>query len=156
MAGLILGPLAIGMGLAEGGAEEKRLSEEEAALKAEDKMKASEARMLGGREAATHRMETSRLMAKQGVAYANAGVDRGVGTAAQVQANTAAMGEYDAQQIENNAARAAWGFETHSKNLRREYDAKRGANQRKAWGTVIGGAGQYVGAVAGMAGGGGG
>jgi hypothetical protein len=46
----------------------------------------------------------------QRAALAAGGVDIGSGSAADVQANTAQLGEMDALTIRNNAARQAWGY----------------------------------------------
>lgn len=46
----------------------------------------------------------------QRAALAAGGVDLGSGSAADVQADTARMGELDALMIRNNAARQAWGY----------------------------------------------
>lgn len=68
------------------------------------------------------RVQVSQLVAKQRVAYANSGVDPNVGTAANVQADTAAAGELDAITRENNAAREAWGFKQKSAGYSRRAD----------------------------------
>jgi len=55
------------------------------------------------------RMQGSKLVAKQRLAYGASGVDAGVGTPAGVMAETSAIAELDAQTLQNNAVREAWG-----------------------------------------------
>ncbi len=102
---------------------QSRLSKQQAGI-AEGKV-----RMLGGKTAAA-----------QNVAYANSGVDASTGTAAAVQANTAAQTELDAQTVKNNAAREAWGFKVKQQEAKRTYDAK----MAQGTATIVGGAGGVV------------
>lgn len=83
--------------------------------------------------------------AQQGMAYANSGVDAGVGTAAQVQANTAAQTEMDAQTQANNTARQAWGFKVQQEQAHQTYVAQTKAASNKAIGSILTGAGQIMG-----------
>lgn len=71
----------------------------------------------GGTAAGLARMDASKLSAEQNVAYANSGVDASTGTAADVQASTNALGEYNAQVIANNAAREAWGHKATAQSV---------------------------------------
>jgi hypothetical protein len=71
---------------------------------------ARDALQRGAVEAGQARIAGSKMAGRQKVAYAASGVDPTVGTAAQVQAETAATSELEAATIENNAAREAWGF----------------------------------------------
>ncbi len=74
----------------------------------------------GGVDAGKIRQKGSRIAEEQKVAYANSGVDSSVGTAANVQADTAAISELDAQTAKNNAAREAWGFGMKAEQLQGE------------------------------------
>lgn len=93
----------------------------------------------GNREAAFQRMEGGDLVGRQKVAYAASGVDPTVGTAAAVQADTRARSEMDAMQIENNAAREAWGFRTTGKQYKREAQQETIRNNYRQTGTALSG-----------------
>jgi hypothetical protein len=90
----------------------------------------------------------TQLAAQQKSAYTNSGVDASSGTAAQVQANTAALSALDAQTAANNAAKEVWGFRQGrvqaDENLAQESDNAR----RKMWGGILGGMSQFAGGAA--------
>lgn len=102
----------------------------------------------GAREAGQSRIETSRLVAQERVAYANSGVDASSGTAAAVQVDTRVLGELDAKTLQNNAMREAWGFRTYGIKYRdqAQLEATRGTN--RAVGTVLGGVGRFAASMA--------
>lgn len=100
----------------------------------------------GSFESARQRILAAQLAAKQKQAYTASGVDATQGTAAAVQADTAALGEMDAQTLAINAAREAWGYR-EAKHQGLENLKEKNANaSRKATGAAIGG---YTKAVAG-------
>jgi hypothetical protein len=105
---------------------------------------AADALQRGEREAGQARAQTSQLVGAQNVAYAGSGVDASVGTAANVQAATRAMGELDARTLENNAAREAWGFRTYGVKYQQQAQL---ANTRARIGTaatILGGVGRLA------------
>lgn len=106
----------------------------------------------GAFESAKQRMMTSQLVAKQRQAYEASGVDSTQGTAASVQANTAALGEMDAQQVAVNAAREAWGYKEQRKQSDEEHLNRRGNIERKAAAGTIGGMAQFGKGAASLAG----
>lgn len=106
------------------------------------------ARQQGGVKEEAIRTQGAATEAQQGVAYANSGVDSGVGTAAQVQANTAAQTELDAQTQANNTARQAWGFKVQQEQAHQTYIAKTNAASNQAVGSVLTGAGRLMGGAA--------
>ncbi len=67
------------------------------------------------------RMEGTRLIAKQQVAYEASGVDSTVGTPAQMAGSTRLISELDAQTLQNNAAREALGHTTTADQYRDEW-----------------------------------
>lgn len=101
----------------------------------------------GDREAGQARIGTSRLIAEQKVAYANSGVDPTVGTPAQAGAATRVMGEMDAQTLQNNAVREAWGFRTYGIKYQTQAQLEATHGTNRAMGTVLGGAGRFAGSV---------
>lgn len=68
----------------------------------------------GAREEQKSRLQTAQLKSAQRTAMAANGIDLGEGTAAQVLTATDLMGEIDAQTIQANAARSAWGYRTQA------------------------------------------
>lgn len=110
---------------------------------------AADAVARGTAAAGVARIRGTLLGAKQNVAYANSGVDAGVGTAADVQGSTAAMSELDAKTLENNAAREAWGFKTHGMQFAQAAELGRTRRSNENVGTVLGGLGAVASAAAG-------
>jgi hypothetical protein len=56
----------------------------------------------------------------QRAGFAAGNIDVAFGSAADVQADAAYLGELDALTIRTNAAREAWGFQVQSEDLRRQ------------------------------------
>jgi hypothetical protein len=106
----------------------------------------------GAAEAGRIRSSGSQLAAAQKVAYANSGVDASVGTAADVQASTAALAELDAQTAKNNAALDVWKFKQQKTQARDTAKAARSANDRETAGAVLGGIASWTNGIASMAG----
>lgn len=105
---------------------------------------ADDALARGRQEAGRYRMEGSRLIAAQRVAYATSGVDASVGTPVDTMLDTRQASELDARTAENNAAREAWGFKQHG--LRYQAD-RRNINDRantRLGGTLLGMGGQMA------------
>lgn len=73
-------------------------------------MQAQDAIQRGDIEANRKMMETRRMIGAQRAGYAAQGVDVAGGSAADVQADTAAIGALDAQTIRTNALKEAWGY----------------------------------------------
>lgn len=61
----------------------------------------------------------------QRAGFAASNIDVNFGTAVDVQADAAVLGELDALTIRNNAARESWGFKVQAENFRREGDISR-------------------------------
>ena len=73
----------------------------------------------------------------QRAAFAGGNIDVSFGSAVDVQADAAFLGEMDALQIRTNAAREAWGYKVQATNYRMEGDI------RRREGAAIEAAGQY-------------
>ncbi len=109
-----------------------------------------------GRQAAgLTRMQTSQLVAKQRAAYSAGGVDASVGTAADVQTGTRALGELEAQRVQNNAMREAWGHKTEAETavrrrdkLQKKYRQGQDDNTLAGLGDFLSGVGEIGGASA--------
>jgi hypothetical protein len=132
------------LGGLEGIDENKRIQAEFDATAGHDLHGAADALQRGAVDAGRLRELGGELISRQKVAYANSGVDPTVGTAANVQAGTAADVELDVQTRKNNAAAEAWGFDQHRAQAFTEAQYKTSANQRKTVGTVLGGGGQLL------------
>lgn len=64
------------------------------------------------------RLHGGQKIGAQRAGYAASGVDVQSGSAVQVEGQTAAMTELDAQVIRNNAMREAWGYKTQAAQAR--------------------------------------
>jgi len=135
-AGIGAGLQAVGslVGLGQGLSEDEQAARDALAQKDLAETKAADALQRGFDAASRQRQEATQLIARQRVAYTNSGVDAQVGTAASVQENTRAVGEADAQTIENNAVREAWGLKRYAAQMGSQADAYR----RRAPGRVAG------------------
>lgn len=83
----------------------------------------------GNREAGLTRIQGTKLIGAQKLAYANSGIDASVGTPVDVMADTRLFSEIDAKTIETNARLEAWGFrskasqfKTMAENVKRKND----------------------------------
>ncbi len=109
---------------------------------------AADAQARGNRAAGQLRLEASQLGAQQKVAYAASGVDATTGTPAEVQGFTRAVGELDAITTSNNAALEAWGLRREASQHREAARFEKTRTKLKVAGSLLGGVGQGLGAVA--------
>jgi hypothetical protein len=72
--------------------------------------------LTGQREEQKSRIATANLKGTQRASMAANGIDLGEGSAAQVLTSTDVLGEVDANTIQANAVRSAWGFRTQAVN----------------------------------------
>jgi hypothetical protein len=68
----------------------------------------------GQREEHSVRLRTAQIKSSQRASMASNGIDLGEGTAANIQLTTDIMGEADADTVQANAVRSAWGYRTQS------------------------------------------
>ena len=87
------------------------------------------------------------LIGAQRAGFAGQGVEVGKGSAADVQADAAYLGELDARTLRHNSEREAWGFQVEATDRRMAADVARRGGQAQAtagniaaFGTVVGGA----------------
>jgi len=116
-------------------------------------LQAKDARELGAEEERRYRQGVDVLIGAQRAGIAAGNVDVGYGSAVDVQADAAYMGELDALTIRTNAAREAWGYEVEATDLRkraeiarqegvyleREGRERQGQHRLAAAGAIIGG-----------------
>lgn len=81
-------------------------------------LQAQDAEQRGLEEEQRFRTQVRGLIGSQRAGFAGAGVDVGIGSAADVQADSAFLGELDARQIRANAQREAWGFRVQAEDAR--------------------------------------
>jgi len=120
----------------------------------------------GAEEESRFRSVVKGAIGAQRAGFAAANIDVGFGSAVDVQADAAMLGELDALTIRTNAAREAWGYKVTAIDLRKRGEIARkegsamaaaGAEQQKAsrWGavaTLVGTAGSLLAAKYGMGG----
>lgn len=121
-------------------------------------LQATDAIATGALEESKFRTGVRGLIGEQRAAFAGSGVDVGFGSAVDVQADTAFLGELDALQIRTNARRAAWGFQVQAIDLRKRAKIAREGGQMQiaaageaaragnvaAFGTILGGTVGYL------------
>lgn len=114
---------------------------------------ATDARARGVVAGEEQRDRARQVGAQQATALAGSGLDISSGTSLDLFAETATLGEYDAQVAENNAAREAFGFTNRAETTRMSGRNARSAGRNQAFGTLLTTGAQMAGM--GMNGGGG-
>jgi hypothetical protein len=94
----------------------------------------------GEEEAGIYRMRLNQLLGQQRTAIAGQNIDVTQGSAAQIRADTEAIGSQDIERIRLNAQRSAWGIRTQA-NLNYRAGMNQAASQfMGAAGTLMGNA----------------
>lgn len=110
---------------------------------------AIETEQAGQTSADWQRVRTGQAVGTQRSAQAANGIDVNSGSAAQLQDDTAMIGELDALTIMNNAAREAYGYRVQAgQDLANAGQARTNASS-KATGSILGGLGSAFGSFAG-------
>lgn len=121
-------------------------------------LQAQDAVARGAEEESRFRTQVRGAIGAQRAGFAASNIDVGYGSAVDVQADAAYLGELDALTIRTNAKREAWGFNIQGEDLRRRaqiarkegvYQAQAGQAFRSgaglaAAGTILGGAGSLL------------
>lgn len=81
-------------------------------------LQASDALERGAEEESRYRQQVRGIIGQQRAGQAAANIDVSYGTAADVQADAAYLGELDALTVRTNARREAWGFKVQAEDLR--------------------------------------
>lgn len=144
MGSMISGAGTMITGIAGGISEQRAAQEEWNANKALAQYAARTARLTGSQEVSEIRSQGTQTVEAQKLAYSTGNVDASYGTAAAVQADTAAAAELDAQTKKNNVAREVWGYKVQQAQAHRDYNAKVSAAQNKMIGSVLTGGGQLI------------
>lgn|SRR5574341_1224779 len=175
---LLLAGVGLGLNVYSGiraGREQRRAGEEEQRIgEAQRRVAESEAALLdynaniadlqaqdaierGHEEESRFRTGVRQLIGAQRADIAASGVDVGFGSAVDVQADAAFLGELDALTIRTNAAREAWGYQVEAVDIRERARIRRAEGRELARAGVEGarrGREAQKGAVLGAVGGG--
>lgn len=115
-------------------------------------LQATDAITRGTNEENKYRTQVRGIVGQQRAEFAGANIDVGYGSAVDVQADAAQLGELDALQIRTNAAREAWGYKVQAEDYRKQADILRktgvnalAAGQANASAAFIGAAGTALG-----------
>jgi hypothetical protein len=97
-------------------------------------LQAKDSEERGAIEANRFRARTRALVGEERTGFAAGNVDVGFGSAVDVQADAAFLGELDALTVRTNAAREAWGYRVEATDQRNrgEIQRKEGANAAAA------------------------
>lgn len=156
IAALSLIATGVGAAVSAYGAHEQGVAQSQAAayqaqVARNDQMVANEnaqaALQTGQQQEAAKREQTAQMIGQQRAAVAASGIDPNGGSARRVQGDTAALGALDAEQIRNNAARTAYGYQTEGVDyaaqaglLQSESAGAAAAGNLSAFGSIVGGA----------------
>lgn len=105
---------------------------------------AADAKERGAREEEKVRRRTSALIGRQRAIIGGSGLSLESGSALNVLADTEMLGELDAQTVQNNAAREAFGYEVQAQNFVFEGELAEFAGNWGAVSTLFQGAGQAL------------
>lgn len=128
------------------GAFQEAMAEQNAAYK---EAAAQDAEKRGAVDADRYRRQVGQLIGTQRTGFAANGIDVNSGTAAEIQDDTAAFGEFDALTIANNAAREAWGYRVGAQNDLMNGRMAQSNARSAATGSILGGVGSAFGSFAG-------
>lgn len=103
----------------------------------------------GDTSADWQRVRTGQAVGTQRSVQAANGIDVNSGSAAQLQDDTAMLGELDALTIQNNAAREAYGYRVQAKQDRLNAVQTVQNGRTAATGSILGGLGSAFGSFAG-------
>lgn len=78
---------------------------------------AKDAENRGAIDEANHRLKVAQMKSSQRAKFGATGADVNLGSALEVQADTAMMGELDALTIRSNAGREAYGYRGNASNI---------------------------------------
>lgn len=85
--------------------------------------------LAGQREEQKSRIATANLKGTQRASMAANGIDLGVGSAAQILTSTDVLGEIDANTIQANAIKSAWGYRAQASNQTSQAMSSRAASE---------------------------
>lgn len=105
---------------------------------------AQDAEQRGELDAGRMRRKTEQVIGAQRTSLAAQGVDVNRGSALDVQADAAYLGELDAQTIKNNAAKEAWGYRVQASDYRARGKTAKREGEFGAFNTILTSAGEVL------------
>jgi hypothetical protein len=103
-----------------------------------------DALLRGAEEEGKFRQQVEQLIGTQRAGFAGQMVEVGTGSAADVQADAAYLGELDALTIRSNALRESWGYKVEAENARLGGQNAQAASRWNAGATILGTAGSLL------------
>lgn len=104
----------------------------------------TQAQQQGAYASGKTRIAGDQLAAQQRTAYADSGVVSSSGTAANVQGNTMALSELDAQQQSINAAKQVYGFKVARDQSREDFFNRQATTDNTEQAAVLGGVSKFA------------
>lgn len=142
--GIVSGSIALGLGLAGGiadavgsanqGAAEDKRAQQNARIA---EQAAADALARGEKDVGQVKTQTGNVIGEQRAQYAEGGAVVSSGTAADVQAATAAQGKLEELVTRNNAYREAWGFKNQATEYRLAGSEAKSAGEARAAGSLL-------------------
>lgn len=118
-----VGTIKAGNAAKRAGEASQRAAEDEGDLSdynaAVAELQSADAMARGEEDEDRFRSKVRLAIGAQRAGFAASNIDAGFGSAVDVQADAATLGELDALTIRSNAAREAWGFKVQAENFRR-------------------------------------
>lgn len=132
--------VALGTGVSaygklKAGDEAKKLADRNAGIA---DWQSSDAVARGQVDETKQRRQTEQVIGAQRAGFGMQGVDVNRGSAQDVQADAAYLGELDALTIRNNAAKEAWGYKVQAGNLRTQGENAQREGRFGAFNTILG------------------
>lgn len=125
----VIGQKKAGAAAERAGEAQKAASESQAQLAdynaAVADLQGKDALERGAEEESRFRTQIRSAIGSQRAGFAAGNIDVGFGSAVDVQADAAFLGELDALTIRTNAAREAWGYKVQGEDLRRRAEIAR-------------------------------
>lgn len=106
---------------------------------------AKDAENRGAVDEANHRLKVAQMKSSQRAKFGATGADVNVGSALEVQADTAMMGELDALTIRSNAAREAYGYRGNAANIKSQSSLDTMASKNNIANTLLTGSSKVAG-----------
>ena len=107
-------------------------------------LQANDAIQRGEIDAKKMHRKTEQVIGAQRTSFAAQGVDVNKGSAIDVQADTAYLGELDALTIKSNAAKEAWGYRVQGADYRARGKTAKREGEFGAFNTILGSAGSVL------------
>lgn len=140
MAGLAVGGAVMNYQAGQKAADaEEEAAAQDAALM---EIRAKNAIKIGAEEAGAYKRNIDKLLGTQAANTAASGIVVGVGSSADIRAETEQLAQEDIDRIKNNAKLEAWGFKTQGQNLLNNANNQARGLRNQATASLLGGVAQ--------------